>query len=209
MGPPAPAAPSPPPVPAAPPRPPLPAVPVTASIPPRPRVSEPAPPPPPKTGRGPLFWVATGCCGCLGLVILLAAVIGGGIYMMTRGPVDAVRSQLADIKQGRLDEAYARLSSEARTNLSREDFDRLVVEHPALREHTDALFWFPEGSVHVVNERAEVKGVLVAPEGAREDAVFELVKEAGEWRILSIQVGSSASSVETAPPVEGRLGELQ
>lgn len=206
--PPAPAAPAVPRPPSAPPRPAAPPpVPVTASIPPRPRISQPAPPPPPaRAGRGPLFWTATGCCGCLGLVAVLAAVIGGSLYFMTRGPVDAVRSQLAEIKQGQLDRAYARLSSEARTNMSGEDFARLVSEHPALREHTDALFWFPEGSVHVANDRAEVTGVLVSPGGAREEAAFELVKEAGEWRILRIRVGGDDGSVDAAPtPGAGRL----
>jgi hypothetical protein len=60
-----------------------------------------------------------------------------------------------------------------------------------LREHTDGLFWFPEGSVHVVNDRAEVKGVLVSQGGAREEAMFDLVKEAGEWKISRIRLGET------------------
>jgi hypothetical protein len=117
------------------------------------------------------------------------------VYFMTRGPVDAVQAQLAEIKRGRLDEAYARLSSEARGEMSPEAFEQLVAEHPALREHTDARFGFPEGSVNVTNDRAEVKGALVSPGGAREPAVFELVKEAGAWRIVRIRVGEDPGLV--------------
>lgn len=187
-----PAAPPAPRPPAAPPRPAAPPpVPITASIPPRPRMSESAPPPPPaKAGRGPLFWIATGCVGCLGIVVLIATLIGGGFYVMTRGPVDAVRGQLAEIRQGQLDQAYARLSTQARSEMSREDFAQLVDEHPALRAHSDALFWFPEGSVNVVNDRATVKGSLVSPDGTRVKAEFELVREAGAWKISGIRLGS-------------------
>jgi predicted component of type VI protein secretion system len=181
--------------PAAPPRPAPPAAPVTASIPPRPRFSETPPPPPARSGRGPLFWVATGCLGCLGLVVLLAAVIGGGFFYMTRGPVDAVQAHLAEIRQGQLDEAYARLSSEARVEMSPESFARLVGEQPALRDHTEARFGFPEGGVSVTNDRAEVKGSLVTPGGDRQAAVFELVKEAGEWKIVRFHIGDGPGPV--------------
>jgi hypothetical protein len=162
--------------------------PVTASLPPRPRVTPSAPPPPPKKGRGPLFWVATGCVGCLGLVVLVGAVVVGGFYMMTRGPVEAVRVQLDEIKRGDLEDAYRRLSQATQARLSREDFERLVAAHPALGQHTGAQLGFPHG-VEIVNARAEVKGVLVAPGGAREEAVFTLVREGGEWKTDSILIG--------------------
>jgi hypothetical protein len=132
--------------------------------------------------------VATGCVGCLGLVVLLGVIVACGFYMMTRGPVDAVRVQLDEIKRGDLEGAYGRLSEATRTRLSREDFERLVAAHPALGQHTGAQLGFPHG-VEIVNARAEVKGVLVAPGGAREEAVFELVRESGEWRIESIAIG--------------------
>jgi hypothetical protein len=211
--PPPPAAPPRPPAPAAPPAPtpraaarppaapPLPAPPpprsgagtvpsITASLPPRPRISPPSPPPPPppKQGRGPLFWVATGCVGCLGLVVLLGVIAAGGFYMMTRGPVEAVRIQLEEIKRGDLEGAYGRLSQATRTRLSREDFERLVAAQPALGQHTGQQLGFPHG-VEIVNARAEVKGVLIAPGGAREEAVFTLVHEGGEWKIESIVIG--------------------
>jgi len=197
----APAMPRPPlPRPSAPPTPPRPPVPqITASLSPRPSVIEAGPPaPPPKKGRGPFFWAATGCCGCLGLVVLLAVLGGGAFYVMFRGPVEAVREQLAEIKQGELEQAYSRLSDEARARWSRDDFERLVSQHPVLREHTDAMLWPPQASVNVVNDRAEVKGVLVAPGGMRQEAAFDLVKEHGAWKVLSIRVGGGGAGLSPA-----------
>jgi predicted component of type VI protein secretion system len=168
----------------------------TASLSPRARISQPAPappaPPPPKKGRGPLFWVASGCLGCLGIVVLIAALVAGGFYALTRGPVDAVRGQLAEIKRRDMDEAYARLSEAVSARTSRDAFARAVAEHPALQQHTDARFSFPDGSVHVANARAEVKGFLVTPGGAREPAAFELVHEGGAWRIEAIRIDGQA-----------------
>jgi hypothetical protein len=140
-----------------------------------------------------LFWIATGCLGCLGIVVLIAAVVAGGFYAMTRGPVDAVRGQLAEIKRGDLEQAYSRLSEAARARTSPEDFQRALVEHPALQQHGDALFGFPSGSVNVSNARAQVSGYLVAAGGAREEAAFELVREAGAWKIETIRVGGQTA----------------
>jgi hypothetical protein len=178
--------------------------PITASLPPRPRVAPPspvAPPPPPgKGGRGPLFWVATGCVGCLGIVVLLGVLAAGGFYMMTRGPVDAVIRHVDEMKQGDLDGAYARLSQSARARLTREDFARLVAEQPALGQNAGAQFGFPHGSVEVVNARAEVKGSLVGPGGAREEAAFTLVREGGEWKVDAILIGDRPA-LDGVPPV--------
>jgi hypothetical protein len=177
--------------------------PITASLPPRPRVPPPppaAPPPPPSKGRGPLFWVATGCLGCLGIVVLLGVLAAGGFYMMTRGPVDAVMRQVDEIRRGDLDRAYARLSESARARVTREDFAALVAGEPALGQHKGAQFGFPRGSVQVVNARAEVSGSIVGPDGAREDAVFTLVREGGEWKIDAILIGGRPA-LEGVPPV--------
>lgn len=125
--------------------------------------------------------------------MLIAAVVAGGFYALTRGPVEAVRDQLAEIRRGELEQAYARLSQAARARITREDFERALARHPTLRQHTDAQFWFPNGSVHVVNARAEVKGFLVSPDGAREEAGFELVREGGAWKISSISIAGRAA----------------
>jgi hypothetical protein len=214
-------APSPPPRPAAPPppppRPPAPASPGpprAAAVPPPPppplhtagRTSPPSPvpamaagpPPPQKKGKGPFFWLATGCFGCLTMVVLAIALIGGGVYFSTRGPVDAVKAELGDIRQGKLDDAYARLSEDYKARLAREDFERAVAAHPGLKDSPDAKFW--SWSVHVVNDRGRVSGKVGGASGPREDAGFGLKKESGQWKISSFDVGGTdLTGAEAAP----------
>jgi len=67
----------------------------------------PAGAPPAKKGKGPIFWVAVGCCGCLLLVALLAAVIWGGVYMGTKGAADAAHAWLGHVRQGQTEEVAA------------------------------------------------------------------------------------------------------
>jgi len=136
-------------------------------------------PPPAKKGRGPLFWIFSGCCGCLLLVVLFAAVLGGGVFFMTRGAAEAVRATLREIKQGDLDTAYASLSTSYRAEMTREEFAELVARHPGLRDNADATFW----SRSVVNDRGTLTGVLTPSSGTPEKVRIDLVREGGTWKI--------------------------
>ena len=211
--PPRPAAPPPPPPPPPPSRPPAAAVPPTGSLPPGsipPRVTAPsrppapavrpasrppalpsesmAPtPPPPKKGKGPLFWVATGCCGCMVLVVAFVALIGGAAFHMTADAVAAVRGQLADLKAGNIDAAYARFSEDYKARVSREEFEVLVSRHAALRENADSTFW----KRSIENDKGAISGVLTSTSGAHETVSYRLVKEGGAWKISDIEFGGS------------------
>lgn len=187
-----PAPPAPPPPPPPPPRPP-----VTATLPSPVPAMDPGAPPPPRKGKGPFFWIATGCFGCLTLVVLFVALIGGGLYLSTRGPSDAVKSELADIRTGKIDDAYARLSEGYKARLTREDFERALAAHPVLRDSSEGHFW--SWSVHVVNDRGRVTGKLGSSGASQEDAAFGLAKESGVWKISSIAIGGADLSGD-APP---------
>jgi FHA domain-containing protein/uncharacterized protein DUF4864 len=147
----------------------------------------PAPPPPPKKGKSPLFWVATGCCGCLILVVAVVALIGGAAFHMTAEPVAAVRGQLADLKGGNIDAAYARFSEDYKARVSREEFEVLVSRHAALRENTDSTFW----KRSIENDQGTLSGVLTAASGAHETVNYRLIKEGGAWKIADIEFGGS------------------
>ena len=173
----------------APPRPPAPVRP--ASRPPAPPSESMAPaPPPPKKGKSPVFWVATGCCGCLLLVIALVAVIGGAAFHMTADAVAAVRGQLADLKAGNKDAAYDRFSEDYKARVSREEFEVLVSRHGALRDNADSTFW----KRSIENDRGQVSGVLTSTSGTREMVSYRLVKEGGAWKISDIEFGGGSSS---------------
>jgi hypothetical protein len=205
----------PPPRPPAPPPPPAAAPPAGAPppLPPPPRAAAPPPPPPlpptrpappragapmgspvpplsggaaPKKGRGPFVWIATGCCGCLLMVGLGVGGCWGLIYFGTAEPVAAARAQLADIKAGRTDAAYARLSDEYRSRITQGDFEAFVSRTPALKDATDSTFT----SRSVESNKAKLGGVLSTPGGSAAVA-YELVKEGGSWKITSMKVDGS------------------
>jgi FHA domain/Domain of unknown function (DUF4864) len=197
--PPTPPAVSPPPPPPPPPPLPPPPVPRAATAPPPPSAAaarerfhppgrSPVPPmaggaPPAKKGKGPLFWILTGCCGCLLAVALLAALVGGGVFVLTQGAARAVHSELALVRQGDLEAAYDALSTGYKSEMSREEFVQLVGQHPALQSNKDATFY--SRSVH--NDRAVLAGVVVSSSGESEHVRFELVKEGGEWKVSAIR----------------------
>jgi len=198
------AAPAPPPVPptpppATPPRPiprpappgqapPLPRSPAASRDRPRP-AGGPAPPvpqmpaggAPPKKGKGPLFWVAVGCCGCLLAVAALAAVIGGGVFMATRGAAEAAQTWLVDAREARMEAFEAGLSSSYRSRLSHEEIEALVSRIQASKDAT-----FPGRSVD--NDRAILTGVLTGS-GSPQPVVIRLVREQGAWKVDEVHFG--------------------
>jgi hypothetical protein len=146
-------------------------------------------PPLEKKGRSPVFWIVTGCCGCLLLGVLLAMGIGGAAFYATQAPAAAVQEQLTELRRGDFEAAYRHLSRDLQAQLPPEDFERLVREHPGLAANKDATFW----NRSVNNDRARLTGLLTPSSGDTETATFELVKEGGEWKITAIRVGGSAT----------------
>ena len=146
--------------------------------------------PPPATGKkgkSPVFWIVSGCCGCLLLGVMLVAGIAGAAFWSTRAPALVVQAQLVELRRGDLEAAYHRLANELQGQLSREEFERLVREHPGLGDNKDATFW----KRSVSNDRATLSGVLTSGSGQVETATFMLVKEGTEWRVSGIRVGET------------------
>jgi hypothetical protein len=153
----------------------------------RPAGGPPAAPGPPKQGRGPVFWIAAGGCGCLLLLAAALALVAGGVFVMTGGAAEAANAHLAAVREGRLAEAHAGLSEAYRARVSLAAFEAYVAAHPALRQHTSVSI----RQRSVQNEGARVAGVLRAPAG---DVPFEvdLEKDRGAWRVTRL----SAEGVE-------------
>jgi pSer/pThr/pTyr-binding forkhead associated (FHA) protein len=132
-------------------------------------VGQMAPPPAAgKKGKSPVFWIVSGCCGCLLLAVMLVAGIAGAAFWGTRAPALAVQAQLVELRRGDLEAAYHRLANELQGQLSREEFERLVREHPGLGDNKDATFW----KRSVSNDRATLSGVLTSGSGQGETATF-------------------------------------
>lgn len=136
---------------------------------------------PKKKGKSPLFWVAVGCCGCLLAVAALAAVIGGGAFMATKGAADAAHAWLGDAREARMDAVETSLSNAYRSRLSQEDLEVLVSRIQASKDAT-----FPGRSVD--NDRAVLTGVLTGS-GTPQAVVIRLVRERGEWKVDDVHFG--------------------
>jgi pSer/pThr/pTyr-binding forkhead associated (FHA) protein len=131
--------------------------------------------PPAKKGRGPVFWVAVGCCGCLLLVLLLGGLLGGGVFVMTKGATDDAHEWLAQVRDGRTDEAIAGLSEEYRSRLTEDELGEILS---VVRESEDATF--PSRSVE--NDQAMLAGALTGAGGTR-PIVLRLVKRDEGWKV--------------------------
>ena len=137
--------------------------------------------PPPKKGKSPLFWVAIGCCGCILLVAALAGVIGGGVFMATKGAADAAHAWLGHVRQGETDAVAAGMTEAYRTRPTAEEVEALTR---AIGESKDASFL----SRSVDNDRATLTGVLTGGPSPQ-PIVIKLVKEDGAWKVDDVTIG--------------------
>jgi predicted component of type VI protein secretion system len=141
----------------------------------------PAGAPPAKKGKGPIFWILTGCCGCLLLVALLAGVIGGGVYMATKGAADAGHAWLGEVRQGRMEQAAEGMTDAFRSRLA-EDETQAVLQ--AIAQSQDATFL----QRSVDNDRATLTGVITGGP-APQPVVLKLVKEGEGWKVDDVTLG--------------------
>jgi hypothetical protein len=150
---------------------------------------------PAKKGKPAVFWILIGCCGCLVLALAFFALIGGAAFFASRGVVDAVRGQLAEIKAGNMDAAYKRMSEGYRQSHSAEDFAAFVGRHPAMKENADSTFT----TRNIQNDKGHLEGFLLAASGARETVTYELSKQGGSWLIDDIKFeGEAAATAESS-----------
>jgi hypothetical protein len=137
-------------------------------------------PAPAKKGRSPIFWVLTGCCGCILVVALLVGVIAGGAFMATRPAATAAQTWLAEVRQNQVEAAAAGLSTEYKARLDDAQFQAIAT---VIQQSKDATFM----SRSIDNDRATLKGVLTG--GAPQPITIVLVKEDGAWKVDDVRLG--------------------
>jgi hypothetical protein len=137
--------------------------------------------PPPKKGKSPLFWVAIGCCGCLLLVAALAGVIGGGVFMATKGAADAAHAWLGHVRQNETEQVAAGMTEAYRKRPTAEEVEAVTN---AIGQSKDATFL----SRSVDNDRATLTGVLTGGPSPQ-PIVIKLVKEGGTWKVDDVTIG--------------------
>jgi len=95
-----------------------------------------------------------------------------GAVAMQQGPSDTLRAYARALEEGRSDDAYALLSDEARRNVSREAFRRMVRESPNDVQEIARALARPSSD-------PQITATLVSPQG---DSLV-LVFEGGAWKI--------------------------
>jgi hypothetical protein len=169
-----------------------------AAPPPAAPVPQMSAPPPPRKGRSPVFWIATGCSGCLVLVVAFVGLIVGGVYFATQAPAAAVRRHLEDLKAGKVDAVYEATSESFKAARDLRAFKRMVSRHPGLNAYADSTFL----QRSVDNDVATLSGTLTSTSGAKEAVTFRLVKEGGSWRIADIRFTGVEEGSEEEPSRE-------
>ena len=124
------------------------------------------------------MWVAVGCCGCLLLIAALMAVIGGGVYVSTKGAADPAHALIADVRQGGAAAAAVHLTSGYRSQVSSAATATVTA---AIQQSSDATFY----QRSIENDRAIMKGVLTGG-GSTQPITVHLVKEGGVWKVDSV-----------------------
>ncbi len=151
--------------------------------------------PPPKKGKGPLFWIGAGCCGCLSIGGVVAALVFGLAFFATQGVVGAVRSQIREIKAGNIDAAYGRLSGDLQSKVSKDAFKEFVNSQPGLKENADTTF--TQRSID--NRKGTLIGVLTSTSKTTTPVRYELLKEGDAWKISLMNIGGQNLEEAAAP----------
>jgi hypothetical protein len=144
----------------------------------------PAGAPPAKKGKGPLFWIAGGCGGCLLMIVALIAIIAGGVWVSTQGARGAARTWVSHLQANDLEAVRAG---------STERFNRVTsdAELASLAKSVEAnalSFRFGGGrSVSMDSDTVELSGVLRGAEGSR-PVTFHLVRVGSAWKVDDVRL---------------------
>lgn len=117
----------------------------------------------------------------------LAAVIAVSVYVAlwaTSGLIEPVERQLAALKAGNMDAAYAETSESFKGATSMEEFTAFVDQYPALKDAAD--YSFSNRSIN--NGVGQLDGKLISSTGGVTPIEYRLVKENDVWKIMYINV---------------------
>jgi hypothetical protein len=116
-----------------------------------------------------LLLAMLGACG---------AAIVGGIFYLTRGPINATNSFVANIDDGDLDAAYDSLCGQTRVTLTRADFDDDFAFSDQITGYTFSSVSTATGELTVVSGTIEI-------DGSPQAVSFGLRRDEGDWKICT------------------------
>lgn len=139
----------------------------------------------------------------IGVVIFIVLVI---ILAMaaTKGIADVASSQLTSLRMGDYVKAYSYTSKEFQQTTSLDAFKTFVEEHPAFKNGVDISF----SSREINNNQGKLEGTIKTADGGAVPVTYNLVKENGEWRILSLSTKNAGpAGIQTGETPSGQTQE--
>lgn len=134
-------------------------------------------------------WIKWAVLGCGGLLVVFVVVIVGIFWVVgqaTSGPEEVIHAFLKAAGDGDYATAHNYFSAPLKEVQSLEDFSAAAEAHPMFFKVTDTTF----NNRSVNTSGAELSGTATLEAGTEVPASFKLVKENGEWKLISYQIGS-------------------
>ena len=127
------------------------------------------------------------------LILVLLGGVAWWFWGRTLEPVRVIRAQLEAIDTGNYAQAYDYLSPAAKTQLTANDFEALVLATSVVSSNDGSTFL----SRKVDNNVATITGTLHGIDGQVLEVRYILVKEGDRWMIQSFTWSSSQTTGET------------
>ncbi|HEX4667204.1 MAG TPA: hypothetical protein VH207_11435 [Chthoniobacterales bacterium] len=134
-----------------------------------------------------------GCLIALGVAVVLAAAILIFVFALTRGAVKSADDFLAQIGAGKIEAAYEETSATLRKQQTLASFGESVKEL-GLTDFA-SVFWSHR---EVKNDRAHLEGSVTTRSGGKVPLTMELVKEAGDWKVIYLSAPRAGVTTEQA-----------
>ncbi len=134
--------------------------------------------------------------GCPIAFVLGVGAIVGFVYLIlwaTSGATDATDQFLALVAAGKYTEAYESTASTLQDQQDEETFTK-AVQYYGLDDYASASW--PSRSVN--NNQAALEGTISTKSGGSIPVKVQLLKEGGEWKVLSINVPSAGANVDSS-----------
>jgi hypothetical protein len=102
---------------------------------------------------------------------------------------DTAQAELAAIRAGDIDKAYSYTSTDFQSDVTKAEFKKFIAKYPELATNVSASF--PDRDFN--NDQGDLKGSLTLRDGKAIPVEIHLVKEAGVWKILGIELPDGKS----------------